>query len=193
MLHQHLDASQDELSVLKGHILNQEQEYSALTKEKEEISDTLSCAQKDAESWCRHCETRLVGLKREAVKLTSKHEQMVEKLKEMQKDLRNLRAHACRAPTVLANAVEKAKVQQSRLQLTKGGTYKTEARTLARSLVNAGCSAKNVNAVIEAVAKPLGLEVVGSMSARTVGRCIDEGGIAARVQIGFEIANAECK
>jgi len=50
-----------------------------------------------------------------------------------------------------------------------------------------------VGSMIVTVAKHLGINVKHSMSRRTVGRAILEGGVAAQVQIGYELAHAQSK
>jgi hypothetical protein len=57
----------------------------------------------------------------------------------------------------------------------------------------AGCSRGYVSNVIHAVCKNAGVAVQGSMSRHTVSRAILEGGIAAKIQIGHELAQAEGK
>jgi hypothetical protein len=47
--------------------------------------------------------------------------------------------------------------------------------------------------VIHAVCKNAGVAVQGSMSRHTVSRAILKGGIAAQIQIGHELAQAEGK
>jgi hypothetical protein len=66
---------------------------------------------------------------------------------------------------------------------------------LARLLVKAGCSRGYVGNVVNAVFKTAGITVRGNrtMSRRTVGRSILEGGIAAQVQLGYEIEKTKDK
>ena len=78
-------------------------------------------------------------------------------------------------------------------KLLHKGAYSPQARELARMLVSAGCSREYVSNVIHAVCKSAGVAVQGSMSRRTVSRAILEGGIAAKIQIGHELAQAEGK
>jgi hypothetical protein len=73
------------------------------------------------------------------------------------------------------------------------GAYSPIARAVARVLVKAGCSHEHIGLVIRTVCKTAGVEVRGKMSRRTVGRCILEGGIAAKIQLGFEMAKADSR
>jgi hypothetical protein len=56
-------------------------------------------------------------------------------------------------------------------------------------LVKAGCPHDYVGEVIEHVFNTAGISVKGSMSGRTVTHCIIEGGIAAQIQLGYEMVH----
>lgn len=75
----------------------------------------------------------------------------------------------------------------------KSGAYTPEAGAMARMLVKAGCSQGQVGAVIKYVGKQAGLEVQGKLSRRTVQRALIEGGVALRLQICYEMADADGK
>jgi chromosome segregation ATPase len=77
--------------------------------------------------------------------------------------------------------------------VTSRRTYTPEARTLARLLSKAGCSQERVGPIMAAVGKALGVKVSRNMSRRTVQRANDEAAVAARIQMGYELANAEGK
>jgi hypothetical protein len=100
-------------------------------------------------------------------------------------------------PEIKTKAVEKAKFQANKEnrthKLLHKGAYSPQARDLARTLVAAGCSQQYVGNVIHTVCKNAGIAVQGSMSRHTVSRAILEGGIAAQIQIGHELAQAEGK
>ena len=102
-----------------------------------------------------------------------------------------------RAPKIRANAVNHAKKAAKKKNRTykflHKGAYSLQARELAHMLVSAGCSRGWVSNVIHAVCKNAGIAVQGSMSGCTVSRAILEGGIAAKIQIGHELAQAEGK
>ena len=71
------------------------------------------------------------------------------------------------------------------------GTYTPKARALARVIAHSGCARKNVGKVMKDVGEFLGIKVKRSMSRQTVGCSILEGGIAAKVQLGFELTKAK--
>ncbi|KAJ6611155.1 hypothetical protein B0H10DRAFT_2437682 [Mycena sp. CBHHK59/15] len=62
---------------------------------------------------------------------------------------------------------------------------------MARVLVKAGCSQGNVGSVICYVAKSAGIVVKGNPSRRSVQRALMEGGLAAKIQLGYELAQAD--
>ncbi|KII87537.1 hypothetical protein PLICRDRAFT_68745, partial [Plicaturopsis crispa FD-325 SS-3] len=75
--------------------------------------------------------------------------------------------------------------------LQSGGVYTSKARALARALVFAGCAQESVRTIIGYLAKSAGLLVKGRMSRWTVKCSLIEGGIASRIQTGFEMAVAK--
>jgi hypothetical protein len=94
-----------------------------------------------------------------------------------------------------AKAVKRAKQNSDKenrtFRLLSKGTYKPQARELARMLVAAGCSKEYVGSVIQMICKKAGVTVQGKMSRRTVSRAILEGGIAAEIQLGHELTQAK--
>ncbi|KAJ6506661.1 hypothetical protein C8R45DRAFT_1050930 [Mycena sanguinolenta] len=75
--------------------------------------------------------------------------------------------------------------------LRKGGAYTADARAMARALVGAGCSQEKVGKMIEYIARMAGRSVKQKMSRRTVQRALMEGGVAARIQLTHEMAQAD--
>jgi hypothetical protein len=77
---------------------------------------------------------------------------------------------------------------------TKNGQYTAAARALARDLTHAGCSAGKIAFAVESCARTFGIEIRRPfMSARTVGRVVDEGGKFGEIQLAREILNAPGK
>ena len=70
------------------------------------------------------------------------------------------------------------------------GVYTAQIRALARSLVQAGCSTKKVGPILQAIGKTFGLAIPKVMSARTASRCVLEGLVAADIQLGYEMSQA---
>ncbi|KZP18569.1 hypothetical protein FIBSPDRAFT_745195, partial [Athelia psychrophila] len=77
------------------------------------------------------------------------------------------------------------------LHLVEKGVYTPKARSLTRVLINAGCACKHVGRVIRAVCAAAGLMVKGNISGRTAARAVLEGGIAAKIQIGYDLGQAK--
>ncbi|KAJ7271428.1 hypothetical protein B0H12DRAFT_1200306 [Mycena haematopus] len=75
--------------------------------------------------------------------------------------------------------------------LKKGGAYSADARAMARALVRAGCSQEKVGEMIQYIAQMSGRSVKRKMSRRTVQRALIEGGVAARIQLAHEMADAD--
>ncbi|KAF8801495.1 hypothetical protein BYT27DRAFT_7235736 [Phlegmacium glaucopus] len=126
------------------------------------------------------------------VELEKSHEQcskFSELLENAQKYIEQLRS------ALEENAVQKARSQvlleKSTLYLLKKGVYSEQTRNLVCILVQAGVSAKNIMGVIKAVLGIAGITTVGNISPHTVARIIQEGYIAACIQLGFELDKTE--
>jgi hypothetical protein len=76
-------------------------------------------------------------------------------------------------------------------ELVKKGVYTPQARALAHLLVTAGCAQSFVGVLIQRICRTVGVEVPEVMSQHTVQQAIAEGGIAAQMQLGMQIALAE--
>lgn len=129
---------------------------------------------------------------------TSEAAKLKEKLAESRKKVRTLQMCVNRHPETLQKAIAKANRLARKhtmvYKLTHKGVYTPKARALAREMVNGGCSQAYVGKIIQSICRTAGIAVHGKiMSRRTVGRAIREGGIAAQIQIGHEIAQADGK
>lgn len=73
----------------------------------------------------------------------------------------------------------------------KDGMYTIQARALARRLIQAGCGERQVGEMMVEFGRMLGIDMDGwehKMSARTAERSVLEGGVAADMQLGYEMA-----
>ncbi|KAF7349510.1 hypothetical protein MSAN_01741400 [Mycena sanguinolenta] len=106
--------------------------------------------------------------------------------------MQNLRSRRSRdkAHAKAQKAMEVSKVKTN-WSLRKGGAYTADARAMARALVGAGCSQEKVGKMIQYVASMAGRSVKHKMSRQTVQRALMEGGVAARIQLAHEMANAD--
>ena len=94
---------------------------------------------------------------------------------------------------MLAQARQKERDASSAKFLRRGhgGAYSNKARELAQSMTAAGCSREKVGKLIRLVGHTFGIEIKGIMSRRTVSRSILEAGVAAKIQMAYEIKNTE--
>lgn len=95
------------------------------------------------------------------------------------------RADAARTLRKRRDAESSARARSARF--IKKGVYTPKARTLARILVASGCSRKQAGKVLNKIGKLWGVDSKREMSARTVGRAVDEGGEAAKMQLAYEL------
>ncbi|KAF8151571.1 hypothetical protein B0H34DRAFT_664489 [Crassisporium funariophilum] len=77
------------------------------------------------------------------------------------------------------------------IQLKEKGAFTEATRELVRELVNRGLPVDQVNGAIQAMSAHNGLERQDTISTRSIGRIILEGGIAAQMQIIDEVNHAE--
>ena len=106
--------------------------------------------------------------------------------------LRQTQKHLKESLTKLKLALKLKQPPLVRKLLYKG-VYTTQAREIARLLVKSGCAEWKIGKVIKSVGRIFGVEVEGNMSQCTVQRVILEGGIAADVQLSFEMSKVDCE
>ncbi|THH17058.1 hypothetical protein EUX98_g9199 [Antrodiella citrinella] len=111
-----------------------------------------------------------------------------------------LRMRVARAPSqqtraidvAVEEAVAEVKDQMPAIVLKgKGGIIPENSRAMIRDMVAAGVPATAVNGTIHVIAKHQGLNVVGSVSPRSVSRNVLEGGVASEIQVAEELNKAE--
>jgi hypothetical protein len=73
------------------------------------------------------------------------------------------------------------------------GAIRPETRDVIKKLACQGVSTERISEVIKIVADGLGIQVVGSVSARSVARIMLEGLVEARMQVAHELAETSCK
>ncbi|GLB38248.1 hypothetical protein LshimejAT787_0501130 [Lyophyllum shimeji] len=104
---------------------------------------------------------------------------------------RALKEKSRRAPERLKKAIDKARSRPKSFQLTHRGMYTPAARALMRAIVQSGCPRNKVGVVIQRVGQFLGIKIKHAVDRRTVGRAILEGGVASKLQLGYEMAVAK--
>ncbi|TEB23235.1 hypothetical protein FA13DRAFT_1798206 [Coprinellus micaceus] len=75
--------------------------------------------------------------------------------------------------------------------LLEKGIYKEAVCDTVRYLFRVGVSGNYVNGIIHVLGKLFGMDVVGNVSCSSVARFILKGGIAAKIQVGYEISEAD--
>ena len=110
-----------------------------------------------------------------------------------QESRRKLRAVKMQLRRALTRTIKGSLTRHKGLafKLLHKGVYTKEARALARFLVQAGCSQASIGVVIEWVTHLAGAPTKRRMSSRTVSRALMEGGVAACIQLGYEITQAK--
>jgi chromosomal replication initiation ATPase DnaA len=75
--------------------------------------------------------------------------------------------------------------------LKEDGMISTEIRACVRDIVSFGAPVESVDKIIHAVAKGLNIQICDHISARSTGRIVIEGGVAAQLQIVDAIKDAD--
>ncbi|KAF8596580.1 hypothetical protein BDV93DRAFT_514073 [Ceratobasidium sp. AG-I] len=88
---------------------------------------------------------------------------------------------------------QKARNSPSRSLKDAHGAFLPEVRDLVRQLASEQVSTTRIGPVIRYVAQAFGLEVVDSLSARSVSRIMLEGLLQSKIQIAMEINNTSSK
>lgn len=118
-----------------------------------------------------------------------------DKLKEYKRFATKWKKRCDRAAVVHANALKRAKEHAKKEHtvhsLLHKGAYTEETRNLIRLLVHAGCSREYIGHVIYAVFKTAGISVKGNISRCSVGRVLNQGYVAACLQLADEMLAAE--
>ena len=105
------------------------------------------------------------------------------------------RARAARVPQqkhrAVSKALEKVKAIPNERHLNHKGIVQEECREMIRDLQTLNVPVEKLNEVVHIVGKGFGLKVMDNVSARTIGRVMREGGVAAEMQIAHEIEQAK--
>ncbi|KAJ7719825.1 hypothetical protein B0H16DRAFT_1794260 [Mycena metata] len=88
----------------------------------------------------------------------------------------------------LSRTVARAKEKWSVCRVTEKGIYTAHAQRLARIMADGGCARAKIGPMMERIAEVFGVHINRAMSRRTVGRAIEEGGVAARMQLIYELS-----
>lgn len=75
----------------------------------------------------------------------------------------------------------------------QAGVIRPEVRDMLRNLACEGVSIKRASNIINIIANGLGVDISGSISARTVSRVMLEGLVQAQMQVAHELDSASCE
>jgi hypothetical protein len=81
------------------------------------------------------------------------------------------------------------RVQQRKSWLLQKGIYTQQAQSMAHYLASSGMAEEQVEGALQAIGKAFGLDIPRNMSQQAV----LEGGIAADIQLGYEMISAKSK
>ncbi|KAJ7432948.1 hypothetical protein FB451DRAFT_1065022, partial [Mycena latifolia] len=95
-----------------------------------------------------------------------------------------------RSADVFARKIARIRARPHISKLTRRGIYTVQARHMARIMADAGCARAKVGPLMTKIAAIFGVKIDGNrtMSRRTVGRAILEGGVASRMQVVHELS-----
>ncbi|KAJ6563864.1 hypothetical protein B0H19DRAFT_1067470 [Mycena capillaripes] len=113
------------------------------------------------------------------------------KMDGLRKKVKSLKQRVRRSIRSLSRSVDRARKQLSVRRVTAKGVYTAEARKLARIMVDSGCARGKVGPLMERVGAVFGIHINRVMSRRTVGRAVEEGGVAAKMQVAFELSSSK--
>lgn len=155
-----------------------------------ELLKNVEALRKAANVQMRKYEERLETIEKERKSLAGALEWHQQRSEVYQKTVHALTQRNARTMALLdkSRALVKSRSRQPTMfRLMHQGTYTPESRALARIMVKGGCSQAKVGPLIQKVAAVLGVKIDRTMSRRTVQRAILEGGVAAKMQLAFEI------
>ncbi|KAF8160013.1 hypothetical protein B0H34DRAFT_797195 [Crassisporium funariophilum] len=91
----------------------------------------------------------------------------------------------------LKTRIQKQDSHKRVFKLTTRGVYTKQARAMACYLASVGTAEKKIGETIKTIGDMIGVEVDRVMSSRTVERAVLESGVAAEVQLGYEMAKSD--
>lgn len=109
----------------------------------------------------------------------------------LRKANRALKKRVDRAAGVLSRSIARAKQKPTIWHLTQKGMFSVQARKLVRAMADSGCARGKVGPLIVRIGDIFGIKIKKGMSRRTVSRVILEGGVAAKVQLSYEMSKNE--
>ena len=138
---------------------------------------------------------RLEGVERDSAEAIGQLNEKVARLEEIKKGLNRSRTilqkrcHLLQAAkaALKRRMTEKQKQRPYTFKMMKKRCYTPQVRSLARVMVAAGAAEAKVGAALVEIGRTLGVDMEKQMSRRAVGRCVLELGVAADLQLVYEI------
>ncbi|KAJ7908522.1 hypothetical protein B0H13DRAFT_1617392 [Mycena leptocephala] len=118
-------------------------------------------------------------------------QQSLEKSRDRNEELTRSRAALAKKVARLPARIESGAAKLAFKSLKEHGVISSEIRGCVRDLVALGAPLEGVSKMIHAVAKGLNIKITDTISARSAGRIVLEGGVAANLQIVHNIKNAD--
>jgi hypothetical protein len=128
--------------------------------------------------------------------LQSRITKLLDECKQLRREQAKFKRKALRINTLKSSMREQARRSSLRgpvFKLMHKGVYTRQARQLARYLSSVGTAEAKVGEAIVSVGKMIGVEVDRVMDKRTVKRAMLESGVAAEIQLGYEMVKSERK
>ena len=175
----------DELQIVKIQLPCLECRTLAAESGLEDIRSSTSLIIHDLKSQVASRDIEITHLKQQLLVSKRKMRSIQKRYDRKKKDSRSLHA--------IAKAKHAEAVKSRSFHLRRKGVIRREVREMTRILVKAGCGQEHVARIIRQLGASMGITVVGSMSRRSVGRTILEGGVMAELQLGYELKHASSK
>ncbi|KAJ7359647.1 hypothetical protein DFH08DRAFT_686805 [Mycena albidolilacea] len=105
---------------------------------------------------------------------------------ELKKAVCTLQKWVNRSAAVLLRAVERAQKKPQLHPITNQGIFTVEARKIACTMVDSGCSRGKIGLLLQHIGRIFGISIARTMSCRTVGHAILEGRVVAKMQIQYK-------
>lgn len=87
----------------------------------------------------------------------------------------------------IADRIDTARARDKTVSLKEDGIFSLRTRDMTRGLIGQGVPVSGITNVISVVAESLGVKIKGSVSSRSAGRMTLEGGVAAKMQLAYDV------
>ena len=141
----------------------------------------LGCVEQDAAREVQQLNERIVALENTRKDLNLKRDCLRRKCQQLQAAKHSFKRRA----------KEKLKLQPVTFKMMKKQRYTPLVRALACALVSAGAAEAKIGAALQEIGKALGVDINKRISSRSIGRFMLERGVAADIQLVYEILQSQ--